>query len=325
MKFRIRFADQIVGVFIIVSILSLIFVIFMLGSRQRWFAKDYQFITHFESAAGLSSNMAVQYKGITIGNVKNFRLTDDDKIEVTFTIQESYTSRVRIGSLVDISVSPIGLGSSFLFYPGLGDVLPDKSTILALNSPEGRLLAQTNLAHVPEQNDSIGLLLARINGVVGNIDGALHGTTDTSIGRTLIGVEQTVTGLTEIPETVNTTVTKLTREVNSVLADINKITAQLSEPGGLVSNVLDGDGAVYANLEASLVSLAGILDNIDRTTNYIPAEMPQISAVLSDVRSAIKNAEDVLISVANNPLLRNGIPQRVQTQTGGTSPRDINF
>ena len=325
MKFRIRFADQIVGVFVIVSILSLIFVIFMLGSKQRWFARDYQFTTHFETAAGLSSNMAVQYKGITIGNVKSFRLTDNDKIEVTFSIQEAYTNRVRLGSLVDINVSPIGLGSSFLFYPGLGEVLPDKSTILALNSPEGRLLAQTDLAHVPEQNDSISLLLARINGVVGSIDGALHGTNDTSIGRTLIGVEQTVTGLTEIPETVNTTVAQLTREVNSVLRDINKITAQLSEPGSLVSNVLDGDGTVYANLEASLISLAGILDNIDRTTNYLPAEMPQISAVLSDVRSAIKNAEDVLISVANNPLLRGGIPQRVQTQTGGTSPRDINF
>jgi phospholipid/cholesterol/gamma-HCH transport system substrate-binding protein len=36
-------------------------------------------------------------------------------------------------------------------------------------------------------------------------------------------------------------------------------------------------------------------------------------------------AEDVMVALTNNPLLKNGIPERVETRTGGTSPRDISF
>ena len=325
MKFRIKFADQIVGVFIIVAILSLIFVIFMLGSRQRWFAKDYQFVTYFESAAGLSSNMNIQYKGITIGSVRSFRLTDDDRVEVIFSIQDVYTNRVRRGSLVDINVSPIGLGSSFRFFPGIGEPLAAGTFIPAVNSDEGRALVQSGLAQLPNQDDSISLLLGQINNLVGNIDGALVGTDATSIGRTLIGVEETVAGITTLPGTVQNTVDSLMREIRPILNDINGVTAKLSDPSGTVATVLDGGGSVYASLENSLVSLSGILDNVDRTTRFLPSEMPQVAALLSEVRSAIQNAENVLVAVSNNPLLRGGVPERVQTQTVGSSPRDIAF
>ena len=78
MKFKIRFADQIVGLFLILSLVSVVFIIIMLGRSQRWFAKDYAFNTVLLSATGLSKNMPVQYKGFTIGNVKNFYLNGDD-------------------------------------------------------------------------------------------------------------------------------------------------------------------------------------------------------------------------------------------------------
>ena len=60
MKFKIRFADQIVGFFVIVCLVSLAFVIVMLGRSQRWFAKDYTFIKVLPSAVGLGKNMPVQ-------------------------------------------------------------------------------------------------------------------------------------------------------------------------------------------------------------------------------------------------------------------------
>jgi len=52
-KFHIRFADQIVGFFIILTVASLLFITVMLGRSQRWFARDLAFRTEFPSAAGL--------------------------------------------------------------------------------------------------------------------------------------------------------------------------------------------------------------------------------------------------------------------------------
>ena len=88
MKFRIRFADQIVGIFSIVAVAAIIFVIFMIGSKQRWFTKDPSFNTYFSSVSWLAEHMPILYKGFTIGNVKSFRLSDNDQVEVIFSIHE---------------------------------------------------------------------------------------------------------------------------------------------------------------------------------------------------------------------------------------------
>jgi phospholipid/cholesterol/gamma-HCH transport system substrate-binding protein len=39
----------------------------------------------------------------------------------------------------------------------------------------------------------------------------------------------------------------------------------------------------------------------------------------------MQDVDDLLVALANNPLLKNGVPERLETQTGGTSPRDIRF
>ncbi|GHU53548.1 hypothetical protein FACS1894200_14090 [Spirochaetia bacterium] len=120
MKFRIRYSDQIVGVLVVVALVAIIFVIIVLGAKQRWFARDYLYKTYFERGSGLSENMPVQFKGFTIGNIKSFRLTDLDEVEVVFSIYDTYNERVREGALVHLDVSPIGLGNVFSFYSGHG-------------------------------------------------------------------------------------------------------------------------------------------------------------------------------------------------------------
>ena len=50
MKFRIRFADKIVGFFIIAALVALVFIIFMLGRSHRRFRRDYEYLAYFESA-----------------------------------------------------------------------------------------------------------------------------------------------------------------------------------------------------------------------------------------------------------------------------------
>ena len=137
MKLTVRFADRIVGGFIILALAALIFVVFMLGSSQRWFSRDYQYKCYLTSAAGLSQNMPVQYKGFTIGHVKTIRLDDDDRVEVHFTIFDTYIDRAKQGSLVEVLVSPIGMGNQFMFYPGLGtELVPEGEMIPSVNSAE---------------------------------------------------------------------------------------------------------------------------------------------------------------------------------------------
>jgi phospholipid/cholesterol/gamma-HCH transport system substrate-binding protein len=335
MKFKMRFADQIVGFCIIAALTAVIVAVFMLGSRQRWFAKDYEYKTYFDSAAGLSANMAVQYKGFTIGNVKSFDLTDDNRVEVLFSIYDTYNNRVLEGSLVDMMVSPIGLGGNqFLFYPGLGMTqLAEGDFIPTVHSPEGRRYIQSGLARVTSQDDTITLFISRANTLLEEINAAIAGTSETSLGRTLGGVEETAAGARDLIQNLNhnllqdlnRSVPAILSEAEQVIADLRVVSAELANPDSLVLTALDVDGVVFTNLAASLRAITGTLQSLEKTAAFFPGEMPQVAGLIVEIREILRTGEDVLIALENNPLLRKGVPPRVQTQSGGTSPRNIEF
>ncbi|MDR0998826.1 MAG: MlaD family protein [Treponema sp.] len=359
MKLTIRFADQIVGLFVIIALGALVFVIFMLGSNQRWFARDYHFITYFDSAAGLSNNMAVQYRGFTIGRVKSFDLAKDDRVEVHFYIFDTYISRVRSGSLVEMVVGPIPvLGNQFLFHPGQGgEDLAEGDLIPNVNSPEGRAMVRNGLASIPPRDDNISLILSRagtlldnvnqvmnqVNQVLTQIEDAFAGTNETVLGRTLGDVEMAVADVQEITAgipgildsatgSVTGTLESVTATLNAALADLHPIlnnleafSEKLIDPEGTVYSILDSKGPVYSDLVSSLKSVTGLLQNLERTSAYLPLQMPQIAATVNELRTALEKAQDVLTALTNNPILRNGIPPRVETAPTGTSLRDIDF
>jgi phospholipid/cholesterol/gamma-HCH transport system substrate-binding protein len=328
MKFVMRFVYQIVGALIILALGILVFVIFMLGSSQRWFSRDPQYKTYFNSAGGLSPNMPVLFKGFTIGHVKSFKLAENDRVEVNFTIYDTYKDRVKYGSLVELHTSPISAlgGNQFLFYPGKGTrPIDEEGFIPTIDSDEGKRILTLHITDLPERDDSIAnimnqvnALLPTLNGILSDVREAFAGTDSTSLGRTLGGVEAVVQELRK-------TLVDVTAQLNPVLDNLEKVTTALSDPQGTVMDILDTQGPVYQDLIASLNSITGTLKNLEKTSDFIPAQLPQLAALLSTLQTTLKKAEEVLVSLTNNPLLKKGIPQHTETQTGGTRPRDIQF
>ncbi|GHT63442.1 hypothetical protein FACS1894110_01250 [Spirochaetia bacterium] len=337
MKFTIRLEEKIVGALIIFALGALVFVIFMLGSSQRWFSRDYKFVTYFDSATGLGKNMALQYKGFTIGRLKSFDLTQDDRVEVKFIIFDTYISRVTEGAMVDLEVSPVGLGNHFLFYPGLGlEPLAEGALIPSVNSYEGQALLTEGLGFIPKHDDSIGLIISRVNTVLENVnnvvvelEGAFAGTESTSLGRTLGGVQQMTRDIpadfTRTADTITLTLDTILEDLRPILANLRVLSEDLANPDGAVAAILDANGPVYTDLVSALGAVSGTLQNLEKTTDFIPAQLPQVAAAIVELRTVLESADKVLVSLTNNPLLKNGIPARVETQPTGASLRDINF
>ena len=347
MRFRIRFADQIVGLFIILALVSLALVIVLLGSSQRWFSRDSTFHTEFGSASGISKNMPLLYKGFTIGSIKDFSLNDSDRVTVVFTVRSDYRDRVKRGSMVEIMVSPIGLGNQFLFHPGKGtDLVSEGDLVPSVNSALAQQFIRQGLADSPERDDSISLLVKQVSTTLDGVNGllplvteALTGTDDTALGQIIGGVNRTIAGVETLPDTVNDTVDTLVKEIDKlmasvngvlkgvdpILADLNVVTSNLSDPNGTVSSILDSNGEVYAGLVAAVQSLTGILDSLDQTVAFVPRQLPQLAVLILDLQAAMKSANDVMVALTNNPLLRGGVPERMDIQTSATNPRDIRF
>ena len=299
MKFKIRYADKLVGVLVIAALVSIIFVVFLLGKTQRWFSKSYSYVTYAVTASGLSRNMPVSCRGIPIGNVKSFDLTDDNRIEVIFAIQGQFNDRAKIGSLIEVQVSPIGFGAQFIYYPGLGMGLQEGELVPMRDSPEGRAYIAQGLAYIPPTDDLIGSLVSQAVAVFDELQKTLDGL---NVGSN----EKAATAL------------------GQNIVNLQQLTATLAEPDG-VRKLLNSDGELFDSLETSIVSLSGILRNLDRTTAYLPREMPQVISMIAEARSAIQSANDVLVGLSNNPLLKKGIPEHAEVDSSGTNPRNIRF
>ena len=310
MKFRIRYADQIVGIFSIAALAGLIALIFALGSEHHWFEKKYSYYTFFDTGSGVSAGMDLTYKGFSIGKVKKVSL-EGNNVRVDYYVRGEYYSYIKENSLVQLVTSPIGLGSSFVFYPGKGpELIENGSEIYRVDSRKGQKIIDDNLIRMEKTTDSIGALmnqvselLTHVNSLVGQVDVALSG-------------KYRGSRITPIQSTV--------LELNETMANLNKI---LASDNGVLMHLLGP--AVAGDLERSMDNieiisrdLTGVSGNADKLmTNAVP----QVDNALIQLNAALVQMQDVLTGLENNPLLRGGIPDRSQSDTSTTQLRDSDF
>jgi len=323
MKLMIRFADQIVGALIIIAVGILVFVIFMLGSSQRWFIRDNDYVTYFNSASGLSQNMPVLYKGFTIGRVKSIKFNlADDRVDVQFSIFKEYTDKVKQGSRIELLSSPISAlgGNQFMFYPGKGqekDPLPSGTLIPPANSPESMKLPDSHLTTAPPRDDGIGNIITQVGTLLGTINESFGDGRLTAIVDDLKVTIGKVSGDLDIERLMN--------ELVPAIANFRQLSDRIKEPDNSIMSFLNSEGDIYGNLVKTLDAASGTLRQLEGTTGDIHSQTPQIAASLDKLLSALKSVNQVLDSVKNNPLLKGGVPEQTETRAGGSSARNMEF
>ncbi len=337
MKFKIKYADQIVGALSIIAIAALIVITFLIASTQKWFVKKHNYYTRVSSASSVSEVMSLQYKGFGIGKVKKINLGDDDNVVVHFYVLDEYSDRVTEGSIVELSVSPIGLGSSFIFYPGAsGRMIEDDSYIPEKATAEAKDLIKEGKVVIPEQNDTLNTIISSATSLVNHIDELIQQINQLIAGNDQLPLAQTINNVNTILRQVsallsgdesvpaaaiindlNTTVDSL----NSILDDVGNLT---SDPQGLVPKLLETEESkgtfdkLYAALDTTIQDLNGISGSLD-------SEMPQVSILLSQVQTLLKQIQDVMVGLKNNPLLKKGVPERSEQQAATPKLREEAF
>ncbi|MCL2373894.1 MAG: hypothetical protein FWC65_01455, partial [Treponema sp.] len=207
-----------------------------------------------------------------------------------------------------------------------GSELDEGSFVPVLGSAQARDLVLRGLAVEPQHDDSINLLMNRVSSTLDLMNEAFGiGTDDTELGMLARSLRRTMAGAETLPQTLEETIAGIDEALSPILRNIDILTAELADPDGLFLTVMDIDGDVYANLSESLASISSILDSLDRAAAFVPAQLPQIAGLIVDLRGTMRAAEDVLVALTNNPLLRRGVPGRPESESGGANPRNIRF
>lgn len=351
MKFRIRFAQQIVGIFVLIAAVSLVLVVVSMGANQRWFARNYEFYSVFPTAEGLSVGMPIQFKGFEIGRITEITLADRDEVRVDFYVKDTYYNRVVPNSILQLVSSPIGLGGGLVFHQGRdpADPVDEGSLIPAINSKEGQAIVNADAVIMPASGDSITRIISQVEPVLQNVNRLLLSVDETlgHVNLALSGDETQPLGATlaqvnDLLVEVEATLTATRNEVMPILASTGVIagnfeqtSAAMADPTGLVPRLLDADGSVatflddnnrlYNEIEAMLVTINATLDEVNSFAGYINGTQPQISSLLEESQAAIVTGQDVLEGLSNNPLIRGGITRELSQPTTFQSYRDAQF
>jgi len=309
MKFKIRYADQIVGIFSLAAIAGLLFLIFSIGAKQNWFVKKNYYFTIFDSGEGISVGQNITYKGFTLGKVKSITL-EGNMVRVDYYILEDYASYVKEGTLVEVAVSPIGLGASFSFYPGKGpDLMETGREIYRVGSIPGKKILETKQNQMEKQADSITSLIAQVSTLLDNLNHITREVDNAFVGRG------------------QSNLTLLLANIKNITTQINLLLQGINDSEGPLPHLLGED--ITGELESILKNLDEVTKNLNpiakNANTLVENATPQIDNALLEINTLLLDVQDVLEGVKNNPLIKKGVPDRSQTSSATLHLRDTDF
>ncbi|MCK9171813.1 MAG: hypothetical protein M0P01_15495, partial [Treponema sp.] len=217
---------------------------------------------------------------------------------------------IKKGSLVQVIVSPIGLGSQFVFLPGKGPgLVPSGSEIFRVDSETGQSYIEQGLNDIVIQTDSLGALLAKVSMVVDNVN------------KITGEINNALTGKGSAP------LTTTLANIKKITANISTLSANISDPTGLVPTMLGPDITKRLNdILSNVSSVTNQLNDLSQNTDQlIQQSSPEIDTILTQLNEALVQAQDVLTGIKNNPLIRNGIPDKSQNNTAVPQARSSDF
>lgn len=351
MKFKIRYASQVVGVFVILAVLFLAGILILMGVNQRWFAKNYYFTSRFASGGGLSIGLPISFKGFEIGKVTKIALAEDNTVEIKFYIRDTFYPKVFENSVLQLTSNPLGLGGGLVFHQGSNPSPPleEFSYIPSLDLPEGREKAGLGLAVIPREDDAINrilgeidpilinanLFLLSINELLSSLNSGLAGKTSSPLGK-IVADLGSVTGSVSgsLDETLAATnvllgnLTEITANLKATtesLRDPRGLIIKLLEPKGSIATFLDDNNRLFDEVEKILKSAAESMDEVQSFAAFINSTHPQLLGMLEEGRQTVRLGQDVLEGLKNNPLLRGGITPKTPIPTTQQGYRDEAF
>ena len=312
MKFKIRFVDQIVGVFVLVAIVGIAVILIFIGLNQRWFAKNYSFNTAFPSGEGLSVGMPIMLQGFAIGKISSISLTPENTVDVQFFIQDVYYDRVLPYSVIELVSSPIGLGTSLKFHPGKKGAppLPEHSLVPSLNSAEGRDYIDKGLVEMPSSEDVIGSVLEKVNPILSDLQGTLA-----QIKRLTMDVDQAITGkggplggmvnsLAKTPDRLNSAIDKINGAVDTINNRVDRISTGFNGMTDRVNVVLGKIDTVAESLKVISANLTVMSDGLKDTKGLatrlldpkgsVSTLLNDDNALYADIQKSLSNVKDIV-------------------------------
>ena len=321
---RFRYANQAVGVFVILTVIIFLAAFFFSGQIREWFdpGERLKIILPSDGLYGLSEGAEVEIIGTKAGRVLQIVIHPDQQMHANVQIQSDMKAFVRRDSKAVIRKRFGVAGDSYLeISRGLGEALDweyaviDASADRAPTDSIGDILDEVRSKIFPVIDDTqkaINMLLTlvqELHAPEGNMQTLLGNLSTVSgkmargegaIGR-LLSDEKMMDEFLALVNRLNQSidrvdplfddlaitignVTKITDQINRQARDLPEITTNLKK-------LLVSVRAVMEDLGRSTPQLPRIAKNVSDATNNVPVLMLQTQQVLAELEQLIKQLQ----------------------------------
>ncbi|MCB0343284.1 MAG: MCE family protein [Pseudobdellovibrionaceae bacterium] len=161
--------DLKVGAFVLAGVVLLSVSILLLGGDKILFGSHYTLYVRLKQAQGIASGSIVSLSGISVGNVRDVRLSEDQNaVDIELSLMSKYQERITANSIATVKTQG-ALGDKFIFIrpgePG-GTPLKDGAHLTADDQPDFIDLISkkgAELAGVVDVVDELHRLLLNMN------------------------------------------------------------------------------------------------------------------------------------------------------------------
>jgi len=270
-----RTRNIIVGIFVVVAMFALVWLIFKFGDLPGWVTgwKSFQVFVQFPTAPDVWKNTEVRFCGYKIGSVTEVMapqirtdLNTGLEYHQTVVILSINKKYVNIPSNVEVKLMTRGLGSSYI---EIRAPRPDPNRPVTEFLAEGSLLqgsTGTTSEFFPEESrekldklaDDLGTLVNSANSILGdeknreNIKTALANLSDAS--------KQATQTLKELQEFF-TAGTDASAELSKALAELRLILEKVNSGQGTAAKLIN-DGRLYENLLENTQQMQVLLEEL---------------------------------------------------------------
>src|SRR5262245_48301116 len=305
---RERWLRYRVGIFVIVSVLAFVAVIYVLGARARLFEARYTIHADFTEVGGLREGATVRLAGVQIGRVTDVHLPPEPggKVRVDLTIGRQFAERIRRDSVARIEtqgllgdrIVEITVGTASAPPVAPGEVISARDpTDIARMLGEG---AET-MKSVAALADSLRATTEAINQskVIQEAAAAMGSARATAdrAGRILDRVESGP----GLAHALLYDEPRALRRVNELIDRVDAVIARVERGEGAAGVLVSPEsGAAARRLVAAVDRLAQIMERPEDQPGLLPGLLfdPQYRSVLDDASAVARNLRAVSDRVA---------------------------
>jgi len=113
MKVKFNKFERVAGIFVLVAAVGSVTAALGVAVRKGWFEKKVEYHSYVDSAEGIYPGSDVHMQGLRAGSVSSVDLIEENKIKVTFSVFDRFSSKIREDSKVQF-VRPFIIGEKIV-------------------------------------------------------------------------------------------------------------------------------------------------------------------------------------------------------------------